>query len=148
MKFLIFFLIFFIRFSFAKEQLYMSLKFNEVNFRAGPGMDFPILFTYRLKYSPIKIVGEYDNWFKVVDKDGDSGWVSEHLLSKFRSFITIKDIQYIYSSHKKNAHPIFKIENNITGKLIKCKSSRCKIKVNGVKGWIDRDGIWGVNEIE
>ncbi len=146
MKFLIFFLLF-TKFVFAEDRLYMSLKFNEVNFRAGPGMDFPILFTYRLKYSPVKIVGEYDNWFKVIDKDGDSGWVSEHLLSKFRSFITIKDIQYIYSSYKDDAYPIFRIEKNLTGKLIKCKNDRCKIKINGIKGWIDKDGIWGYEEV-
>lgn len=146
MKILIFFLLL-TKLAYAEDRLYMSLKFNEVNFRAGPGMDFPILFTYRLKYSPVKIVGEYDNWFKVVDKDGDSGWVSEHLLSKFRSFITTKDIQYIYSSYKDTAYPISRIEKNITGKLIKCKQHRCKVKVRGVKGWLDKDGIWGYDEI-
>ena len=129
------------------DTIYMSLKFNEVNFRAGPSMDFPILFTYRLRYAPVKIVGEYDNWFKVVDKDGDSGWVSEHLLSKFRSFITINDMQILYSSYKDNAYPIYKVEKNVVGKLIKCKEDMCKVKIDGEKGWMNKDDIWGYEEI-
>ena len=130
----------------ADDVVYMSLKFNEVNFRAGPSMDFPILFTYRLRYAPVKVVGEYDNWFKVVDKDGDSGWVSEHLLSKFRSFITLNDIQILYSSYKDGAYPIYKVEKNVVGKLIKCKEDMCKVKIDGEKGWISKYDIWGYEE--
>lgn len=129
------------------EQVYMSLKFNEVNFRAGPSLDFPILFTYRLKYAPVKVVSEYDNWIKVIDKDGDAGWVSEHLISKFRSFITINDIQILYSSYKNDSYPLYKVEKNVVGKLIKCKENMCKVKIGDNKGWLEKSDIWGYEDI-
>lgn len=142
------FFILFINFSYSKEneQVYMSLKFNEVNLRAGPSLEFPILFTYKSKNIPIKIVGEYDKWLKVVDKDNDSGWVSEHLLSKIRTVITLKDSQILYSNYNKESYPIYKIEKNVIARLLKCKDDRCKIKIKKVKGWIDKDSIWGIDD--
>ena len=128
------------------DNVYMSLKFNETNFRAGPSLDFPILFTYKLKSVPIKVVGEYDKWFKIIDKDGDSGWVSEHLLSKTKTIIIIKNNQILYSNYNNEAYPIYKIEQYVTGKLIKCRFNRCKIKIKKIKGWIDKNSIWGMEE--
>ena len=95
---------------------------------------------------PVKIVGEYDKWYKIVDKDGDSGWVSEHLLSKTRTVIVTKNNQFLYSNYNKEAYPIYKIEQNVIGKLLKCKLDRCKIKVSKIKGWVDKSAIWGIDE--
>jgi SH3-like domain-containing protein len=135
-----------ISFSKEKEIIYMSLKSNEVNLRGGPNKDFPILYTYKVRSMPIKIVGEYDKWFKVVDKDGDSGWISENLLSKMRTVITLNDIQILYSNYNKEAYPIYKVEKNVIAKFLKCKHDRCKIKINKIKGWIDKNTIWGHDE--
>ncbi|MBO4956690.1 MAG: SH3 domain-containing protein [Rickettsiales bacterium] len=130
----------------SKDYVYMSLKFNEVNSRGGPNIEFPVLFTYKLRSMPVKIVGEYDKWYKIVDKDGDSGWVSEHLLSKTRTVIVTKNNQFLYSNYNKEAYPIYKIEKNVIGKLLKCKFDRCKIKVSKIKGWVDKSAIWGIDE--
>ncbi|MBR2141402.1 MAG: SH3 domain-containing protein [Rickettsiales bacterium] len=133
-------------FSATKNTVFMSLKFNEVNLRAGPSLEFPILFTYKLKNIPVKVVGEYDKWLKVIDKDGDSGWISEHLLSKARTVIVIKDNQLLYSNYNKESYPVYRIEKNVIGRLLKCKFNRCKIKISKNKGWIDKTAIWGLEE--
>lgn len=141
-KFLLY--IFFISSAFAKDVVYRSLKFNEVNSRSGPKIDFPVLYIYKLRGMPVKVIGEYDKWFKIVDKDGDSGWVSEHLLSKTRMIIVIKDGEMLYSNYNDSAYPISKIEKNVVAKLVKCKSDRCKIKIGKIKGWVNESAIWGV----
>lgn len=136
----------FVNNGFTKDSVYMSLKSNKVNLRGGPGKDFPLLYIYRLKSMPVKVVGEYDKWYKVVDRDGDSGWISEHLLSKTRTIITLDEIQILYSNYNKEAYPIYRLRKNVVAKLLKCKENRCKIKINKVKGWLDKSAIWGYDE--
>ena len=128
----------------AEEVVFRSLKFNEVNSRGGPRIDFPVLYIYKLRGMPVKVIGEYDKWLKIVDKDGDAGWVSEHLLSKMRTIIVVKDGEMLYSNYNEDAYPISKIEKNVVAKLVKCKIGRCKVKVGKVKGWVDKNAIWGV----
>lgn len=147
-KIFIFIILFFIFVNngFAKGSVYMSLKSNKVNLRGGPNKDFPLLYIYRLKSMPVKVVGEYDKWYKVIDKDGDSGWISEHLLSKTRTIITLDEIQILYSNYNKEAYPIYRVQKNVIAKLLKCKENRCKIKINKIKGWLDKSSIWGYDE--
>lgn len=132
--------------AFSKEIAYMSLKPNKVNLRSGPNKDFSILYTYKLRFMPVKIVGEYDNWFKIIDKDGDSGWISEQLLSKARTIITLNDIQLLYSNYNKEAYPMYRVEKNVIAKLLKCKENRCKVKIKKIKGWFDKNTIWGYDK--
>lgn len=125
---------------------FMSLKSSEVNLRAGPNKNFITLYTYKLKYMPIKVIGEYDKWFNIIDKDGDSGWVSENLVSRIRTIITLKDIQFLYSNYSDVTIPIYRVEKNVIARLIKCKKSRCKVKIGKIKGWLNKSDIWGFNE--
>ena len=129
----------------AEEVVFRSLKFNEVNSRGGPRIDFPVLYIYKLRGMPVKVIGEYDKWLKIVDKDGDAGWVSEHLLSKARTVIVIKDGEMLYSNYNEDAYPISKIEKNVVAKLVKCKIGRCKVKVGKIKAWVNKSAIWGVD---
>ena len=128
------------------EDIFMSLKSSEVNLRASPSKDFVALYTYKLKYMPVKVIGGYDKWFNIVDKDGDSGWVSENLVSKIKTVITLNNIQFLYSSPDKTAIKTYKVEKNVVARLVKCKEFRCKVKIGKIKGWLDKKDIWGFVE--
>lgn len=125
---------------------FMSLKSSEVNLRAGPNKNFITLYTYKLKYMPVKVIGEYDKWFNVVDKDGDAGWVSENLVSRIRTIITLHDVQFLYSNYSDVAIPIYRVEKNVIARLVRCKESRCKVKIGKVKGWLNKSDIWGFDK--
>lgn len=135
-----------IKYGFSADPVFMSLKSSKVNLRGGPNKDFPLLCIYTLKNMPVKVVGEYDKWYKIVDKDGDGGWISENLLSKARTVVTTKDMQLLYVNYNKEAYPIYRIEKNVVAKLLKCKKDRCKVKIKKVKGWLDKDSIWGYED--
>ena len=128
------------------KNLFMSLKSSEVNLRAGPNKNFITLYTYKLRYMPVKVIGEYDKWFNIIDKDGDSGWVIENLVSRVRTVITLQDIQFLYSNYSDIAIPIYRVEKNVILHLIKCKKSRCKVKIGKIKGWLNKSDIWGFDE--
>ena len=54
---------------------YVSLKFAEVNARAGPGDDSRLLWVYRAKGLPVQVVAETDEWRRICDPEGGLAWV-------------------------------------------------------------------------
>jgi SH3-like domain-containing protein len=130
-----------------KEDSFMSLKFSEVNLRTGPSTDFSLILTYKTVFLPIKVIAEYDNWYKTVDMDGDSGWLRKYLLSSQRTVITKEDT-IIYSSPYMEAYPKYKVEKNVILSFVKCNGNRCKVSLKvgrkKYKGWLDKKDIWGI----
>src|SRR4026209_512491 len=60
---------------------FASLRSDEVNVRTGPGPRYPIDWVFKRKAMPVEIVAEYENWRKIRDWQGASGWVHQSLLS-------------------------------------------------------------------
>ena len=66
---------------------FATLKSDEVNVRTGPGSRYPIDWVFKRKGMPVEIVAEYENFRKIRDWQGASGWVYQGLLTGKRSFI-------------------------------------------------------------
>jgi SH3-like domain-containing protein len=122
---------------------FVALRSSEVNMRAGPGKDFPIIYVYRLKHMPLRVTGEYDKWLRVMDMDGDMGWISEGLSIKLRTVLTLNDSQFLYHSFHSASYPTHMVEKNVVGKLLKCRQQRCRVRIGKIKGWLNRSDIWG-----
>ena len=60
---------------------FASLDSGEVNLRAGPGKDYPILWVYQRKGLPVEIIQEFDTWRRIRDRDGTVGWCSRPALA-------------------------------------------------------------------
>jgi len=125
------------------DSFYISLRSNEVNLRTGPGNEYPIKYVYQLKDMPLRVVGEYDNWYRVMDKDDDEGWVNKNLTSKKRTLIVINGTQIMYKKDSAESAPIFRLEENVVIKYNKCTHDWCKVEINGRSGWIQTKNIWG-----
>ena len=52
-----------------------------------PGTRYPVDWVFKRKAMPVEIVAEYENWRKIRDWQGASGWVHQSLLTGKRSFI-------------------------------------------------------------
>ena len=61
---------------------YASLKYDEVNMRAGPGERFPILWVFQEKNYPVEVLDSFEIWRQIRDKDGTVGWVHQNKLKK------------------------------------------------------------------
>src|SRR5262245_37242621 len=64
---------------------FASLRSDEANVRSGPGTRYPIDWVFRRKGMPVEIVAEYENYRKIRDWQGASGWVHQSLLTGKRS---------------------------------------------------------------
>ncbi len=129
---------------------FSSLRSSETNVRSGPGQNYPIKFTYKIRSIPVKVISEYDNWNEIEDYEGQTGWVTQTLLTKRRTLIvrTTKSFVNLHSKNNEKSRIIFHLENNVIGDYLKCSNDWCGMKINNKKGWIKKSEIWGVDNSE
>jgi SH3-like domain-containing protein len=125
---------------------YASLRSNRVYLREGPTFQNRVLFVYQRKDYPVEVLASYETWRRVRDPDGTIGWVSQTMLSDVRTVIItgqgraeIRDAPYAAGG------VIAKADPGVVGRLKACKPQYCEIVADGLKGWIDRTRIWGVD---
>jgi SH3-like domain-containing protein len=127
---------------------YVSLKAKEANARRGPSLSHKIDWIYKRENIPLEIYGEYENWRRVRDFEGLGGWVHYTLLSGTR-YVLVKDelldMRLLPSS---NAQIIARVPQHNIATLDKCNIDWCRIVDDGYKGWVSKNGIWGVYENE
>jgi len=127
---------------------FASLRSDEVNVRAGPGTRYPIEWVFKRKTMPVEIVAEYENYRKIRDWQGASGWVHQSLLSGKRSFIIPAKGANLHKTPAASAEVVAKLEPEVLGEIRSCAGDWCRVKVSGVSGWIARTGMWGVYKSE
>ena len=72
------------------SQNFVSIK-SESNLRAGPGKQYPINWTLKLRNMPVKILEKNSSYTKVELYDGTKGWVWNATISKKNYYIVIED---------------------------------------------------------
>ena len=123
---------------------YASLASSEVNVRTGPGKDYPIHWVYTRPGLPVRIVDEYDVWRLVEDPDGDKGWTHSSLLSLRRTVVVRGGTQAMRRSADANSAVILRAEAGVVGELLNCDHAWCRVEIDGRRGWLPRDAVWGV----
>ena len=156
---LIFIIIFFCNFNLYAENIgdttgyklprFVSLKSNDVNLRIGSSTNYPIYLKYISINLPVEIIEEYKVWRKIIDIDGNSGWIHKNLLKGNRYAIINKNNIANSKLYKKpNGNVIGEIGNFNIVKINVCLNDWCKVKFNQYKAWILKDNLWGVYKDE
>ena len=130
--------------SYSDGTLYMSLKYNKVNVRYGPGKDYPIKFLFNKKNYPVEIIDQKENFKKIIDFKKNSGWIHKSQLKKGSSFVILNK-SILFSRSTKFSRPIAKLE---PGRLLnreKCNLNWCKVETEKFKGWVLKENLWGLN---
>ena len=127
-----------------EENYIASIKAGQSNIRSGPGVAYPVKFSYNIRHVPVHVVSKYDNWNEVIDYEGDRGWINQNLLSSKQTIIvkTPKILVNLYSAATKKSRILLKLENKVIAQLIGCKKLWCKIEVADKEGWIEQTDIW------
>ena len=128
---------------------YASIRRDSANMREGPSYNHRILWIYRHKDYPLKIVASFDAWRRVKDVDGTTGWMHHTQLSDRR---TVLFIGYTKSPLRQNVEPDAKIvayaQPGVVARLKACKPQYCEVEASGTDGWVDKRNIWGVEPSE
>jgi SH3-like domain-containing protein len=127
---------------------YVTLKSDEVNLRAGPGLEYPVLWQYRAPKLPVRVDAEFGIWRKIVDHDGTAGWMHGSVLSLSRMALIKIDMAKIHNSPDPSSTVIALAERNALMELQTCPKSWCRVKAENVRGWIKRQAVWGLLQTE
>ena len=127
---------------------YVTLKPHEANLRAGPGLEYPVLWQYRTPRLPVRVDAEFGIWRKIVDHDGTAGWMHGSVLSLNRMALVKTDMTKIHNTPDSSSTVIALAERNALMELQSCPKSWCRVKAANVRGWIKRQAIWGLLKTE
>lgn len=111
--------------------------------RKGPSPDVPVIWEYRRKDLPVKVVARHETWRKIEDPDGTQGWMAARLLSRTRTAIVTGDIRPMREQASASAAIAYRAEPGVVGRITECNAGWCLFDVKGRKGWIQTDHIWG-----
>jgi SH3-like domain-containing protein len=131
---LIFFIFFsLLEYSYAKDEYFLTLRNDKVNLRQGPSFDHPVKIFYKKKFLPVLVQDSSENFRKIKDHENNSGWIHISQLSKKKAAIVIDDNVIVFSKPSVYSTPSVILEKGRLCKIIKCKDSWCKIKVDKYK---------------
>ena len=126
-----------------KLPYWASISVDEARMRKGPSPDVPVMWEYRRRDLPVKVVARHENWRKVEDPDGTQGWMAARLLSRTRTAIVTGTIRPMREDASVSAAVAYRAEPGVVGRISDCKNGWCLFDVKGRKGWIQTDHIWG-----
>ena len=120
-----------------------SISVDEARMRKGPSPDVPVIWEYRRKDLPVKVVARFETWRKIEDPDGTQGWMAARLLSRTRTAIVTGDVRPMREDASVSAAVAYRAEPGVVGRITDCKNGWCLFDVKGRKGWVQTDHIWG-----
>ena len=124
-----------------------SISAEEANMRVGAGEQFPISWVYHRPGLPVKVIRYHQGWRLVQEPDGTEGWIFAALLSRARGAIVTGDgVAPMRSEPSAGAPLLWKVEPGVVGDLGDCEQGWCQFDVDGHRGWIEQDRIWGDGE--
>lgn len=128
---------------------FISLRSDTVYVRAGPGMRYPVKWVYQRRNYPMQVVQEFDTWRKIRDHDGEEGWVHQSLTSGNRYVLLRGDEPHtIFRRANDGSRKVAQVEPGVVAKLDECADTWCKVSVSGYSGWLLKNPLWGVYELE
>ncbi|WP_421854725.1 SH3 domain-containing protein [Oricola sp.] len=134
---------------------FVSLKAKKVNMRIGPGSQYAVAYRYVRSGVPMEIIQEFDNWRRVRDADGTTGWIHGSLLSGNRTAVTSpwrqvmgsKDTVTLFSEPAGQARIIAHMEPGVVGEIRSCDGAWCEFSVDhqgrAMTGFVNQAELWG-----
>jgi len=124
---------------------YVSLKAGEANARRGPSRSHRIDWVFTRRNMPMMVVAEHGHWRRVIDRDGQGGWMHYSLLSGVRTAIVQVEMLDMMQRPDPNSGIRAQAERGVIAGLEECDGTWCRIDVGGYRGWVPIAALWGVD---
>ena len=122
-----------------------SISAGRAMMRTGPGRNYPATWLYIRPDLPIRVVEVYQNWRKIQDPDGTTGWMMAQLLSEARTGIVRGDEPRPMHEQADDRSTVrYRAEPGVVGRVSRCAAGWCHFDVRGKGGYIRVGHIWGV----
>ena len=126
---------------------FVSLKFDKVNARAGPGDDHRLLWVYRVRGLPLQVIAETSEWRRVCDPQGQTAWIHKRTTDGRRTVINAgaRPVE-LERKPKPTAKPAAYLNSRAVAALDRCDKGWCKIHLEGASGWVREGALWGTSD--
>ena len=125
---------------------WLSLKYDKTYLRSGPSRQNKVLWTYKKKGLPIKVIRKKGDWYEVEMPERITGWISSTQISFKRRVLVISDeLIDIRRKEQRTSKVIAKVGKNVVGELIGCQKTICKIDYYKIEGFVEKEFLWGVD---
>jgi SH3-like domain-containing protein len=123
--------------------VFKCTKLGNVNFRNGPGLKFAVIYKVFKRGYPLKVVDTIDTWVAVEDFKGDKIWVSSsNLTSKCGKIVSVEKAE-VFLKPDLSSSVLLTLEEGFVLQDITCHYRWCEVKVEGKRGWVLREKLWG-----
>ncbi len=124
---------------------FVSLRSDQVNFRAGPGFQYPVSWMYERDGLPVEMIGEFDVWRQVLAPDGGTGWVHEATIRARRGFYVTAAQAALRRAPDPQSAIVAYLDQGVSGVLLSCAagSDFCKVATGHESGYLAREDFWG-----
>ena len=128
-----------------KVPRFVSLDADKVNLRTGPGQRYPIDWVLTRRDMPVEVIAQFENWRRVREWDGTTGWVQQNLLTGKRHIVVARgDVRPIRREPDPASALVARAEPGVIGRLTECREAWCRVETSSVSGWMRRADLWGV----
>ena len=127
---------------------FASLRADEVNVRAGPGVRYPVKWVFVRKRLPVAVTAEFESWRKIRDSEGAKGWVHRAMLSARRSVVIVENAKTMRRNASDTAPAVAQMAPGIVAYIEHCDGQWCEIEVGAYSGWVRQSGLWGLRAKE
>lgn len=125
---------------------YSSLRYDKVNGRAGPSLDYPVTWSYERQGLPVVIVRESQEWRKIRDPQGDEVWVHRRMLANDRTAITTNSGAIKHDADSRSP-AVARFGIGAVLKLESCTPAWCRVEAAGRKGFVLKAQLWGADTL-
>ncbi|MEO1039181.1 MAG: SH3 domain-containing protein [Pseudomonadota bacterium] len=122
---------------------FVSLKFEEVNGRAGPSRGHPVRWLYERRGLPVEVIAETADWRQVRDIDGEETWMHRRTLSGRRAVSAIEEV-FLQARPEADGAEEARVEAGAILWLERCRQGWCRLEAEGRRGWAPAGMFWGV----
>ncbi|MTI18484.1 aspartyl-trna synthetase [Rhodobacteraceae bacterium RKSG542] len=128
---------------------YVSLKSDRVNVRVGPSREHDVSWTFIRSRLPVEIIAEYEDWRRIRDWEGQTGWVFRTLLTGYRSALvtpweSAEGNTPLRRRPGPNERVVAELEPEVLVGVLECKDGYCRVSGRDFDGWVDQSRLFGV----
>ena len=126
---------------------YVSLKFDKVNARAGPGDDHRLLWVYQVRGLPLQVIAETAEWRRVCDPEGALAWVHKRVTDGRRMTMNTRQASApLLQKPKDDAKPVAYLNPRSLAALDRCRKGWCRVRADHATGWVREGVLWGTTD--
>lgn len=121
---------------------YVSVQREKVNIRSGPGTDHEILWEI-FRGFPLQVTERRGEWLRVVDFEGDKGWIYTPLVNKDKRVIVRVNNGNMRVGPGTNYEVMATVRYGVIFEPVERRREWIKVQhADGTTGWISEQLLW------